>query len=77
MISVVIPNYNRRDCILALLKDVYLQEGVEFEVIVVDDCSPDNSVEAVRKAFPQETVLVNEKNSGPAVSRNRGVGAQG
>ncbi len=75
MISVVIPNYNRRDCVLALLKDVYLQEGVEFEVIVVDDCSPDNSVVAVREAFPQATVLVNEKNSGPAVSRNRGVKA--
>ncbi len=75
MISVVIPNYNRRDCVLALLADVYLQEGVEFEVFVIDDCSPDNSVEAVRKQFPQATVLVNEKNSGPAVSRNRGIRA--
>lgn len=75
MISVVIPSYNRRDCVLALLADLYAQEGVEMEVIVVDDCSPDDSVEAIRRGFPQATVLVNEKNGGPAVSRNRGIRA--
>lgn len=75
MISVVIPSYNRRDCVLALLTDLYAQQGVEMEVIVVDDCSPDDSVEAIRRGFPQATVLVNEKNGGPAVSRNRGIRA--
>lgn len=75
MISVVIPSYNRRDCVLALLSDLYAQQGVEMEVIVVDDCSPDDSVEAIRRGFPQATVLVNEKNGGPAVSRNRGIRA--
>lgn len=73
MISVVIPSYNRRDCVLALLADVYAQKGVDVEVIVVDDCSPDDSVRAIRSAFPQATVLVNEKNGGPAVTRNRGI----
>lgn len=75
MISVVIPSYNRRDCVLALLSDLYAQQGVEMEVIVVDDCSPDDSVEAIRRSYPQATVLVNEKNGGPAVSRNRGIRA--
>ena len=73
MISVVIPSYNRRDCVLALLADLYAQQSVEMEVIIVDDCSPDDSVEAIRRQFPQATVLVNEKNGGPAVSRNRGI----
>ena len=73
MLSVVIPSYNRRDLILGLLRDVYAQEAADFEVIVVDDCSPDDSVEAIRREFPQTQVLVNEKNSGPAVARNRGV----
>lgn len=73
MISVVIPSYNRRDCVLALLADLYAQQGVEMEVIVVDDCSPDDSVEAIRNRFPQATVMVNAKNGGPAVSRNRGI----
>jgi GT2 family glycosyltransferase len=73
MISVVIPSYNRRDGMLALLADLRRQEGVEFEVIVVDDCSPDDSVEAIRREFPEVKVFVNEKNGGPAVTRNRGI----
>lgn len=73
MISVVIPNYNRRDSVLALLHDVFAQDVADLEVIVVDDHSPDDSVEAIRREFPRTIVLVNEKNSGPAVTRNRGV----
>lgn len=75
MISVVIPSYNRRDNVLQLLKDVYAQQGVDFEVIVVDDGSPDDSVEAIRREFPQVNLLVNEVNGGPCVTRNRGVRA--
>lgn len=73
MISVVIPSYNRRAGMLALLADVYRQEGVKFEVIVVDDCSPDDSVEAIRRDFPEVRLFVNEANGGPAVARNRGI----
>ena len=73
MISIVIPSYNRRDGMLALLADIYRQEAVEFEVIVVDDCSFDDSVEAIRREFPTVKILVNPGNGGPAVSRNRGI----
>lgn len=75
LVSVVIPAYNRRDSILQLLADVYRQEGVSFEVIVVDDCSPDDTVAAVAARYPQTILLRNEKNGGPAVTRNRGVRA--
>lgn len=73
MISVVIPSYNRRDSMLALLADVFLQRDVEFEVIVVDDGSLDDSVEAIRREFPQVRLFVNETNGGPCVTRNRGI----
>jgi GT2 family glycosyltransferase len=73
MISVVIPSYNRRDCMVALLADVYRQRGTDFEVIVVDDASPDDSVEVIRREFPQVRLFVNEANGGPCVSRNRGI----
>ncbi len=73
MISVVIPSYNRKDCILRLLRDLFAQEGPAFEVIVVDDCSPDDTVEAIRRDFPQVTLLVNDSNGGPCVTRNRGI----
>jgi GT2 family glycosyltransferase len=73
MISVVIPSYNRKDCILRLLEDLYAQQAAPFEIIVVDDCSPDDTVEAVKRLFPEVTLLVNQINGGPCVSRNRGV----
>lgn len=72
-ITVVIPSYNRRDSMLVLLADVFKQEHANFEVVVVDDCSPDDSVAAIKEAFPQVRLFVNEKNGGPAVTRNRGI----
>lgn len=73
LISVVIPAYNRRDSILQLLADVYRQEVVSFEVIVVDDCSPDDTVAAITAKYPAVRLFRNAVNGGPAVSRNRGV----
>lgn len=75
LISVVIPSYNRRDGMLALLADLRRQQGADFEVIVVDDRSPDDSVEAIRREFPEVKLLVNETNGGPSVTRNRGIRA--
>lgn len=72
-VSVVIPSYNRRDAMLDLLSDITAQQGVHFEIIVVDDCSPDDSFEAIAKAFPSVRLYKNEKNGGPAVTRNRGI----
>jgi len=74
-LSVVIPSYKRRDCVLRLLADLRAQQAVEHEVIVVDDCSPDDTVEAIRREFPEVELLVNERNGGPCVSRNRGIRA--
>lgn len=58
---------------LDLLRDMSLQKGVQFETIVVDDLSPDDSVSAIRSQFPEVRLFVNEKNGGPAVTRNRGI----
>jgi len=75
MISVVIPSYNRRSCIFNLLRDIFAQSATDFEVIVVDDCSSDGSAAMVSRDFPRATLLVNEKNGGPCVTRNRGIRA--
>jgi GT2 family glycosyltransferase len=73
VLSVVIPSYSRRDGMLALLTDLHRQQDVEFEIVVVDDGSPDDSVQAIRNAFPSVRLLVNDSNAGPAVARNRGI----
>lgn len=73
MISVVIPSYNRRDGMLALLADLHRQQDVELEIIVVDDCSPDDSVAAIRREFPSVRLMTTDTNAGPSVARNRGI----
>jgi len=72
-ISVVIPSYNRGEDMIKLLESVYDQREVLFEVVVVDDCSPDNSIELIEQNFPEVRLFKNEKNGGPSVTRNRGV----
>jgi len=73
MISVVIPTYNRCDAILGLLSTIYQQTDASFEVLVIDDCSNDSTVDAIRREYPATVVIENIANSGPAVSRNRGI----
>lgn len=75
LLSVVIPAYRRRDSVLQLLGDLYRQTHSNFEVIVVEDCGQDGTSEAVAEHFPQVILIQNSKNSGPSVSRNRGIQA--
>lgn len=74
MISIVIPTYNAAAAINKVLDAVYRQSEMtkdEYEVLVVDDCSSDNTVELVKK-FPVRLINL-EKRSGPADARNRGL----
>jgi len=72
--SVVIPLYNKQNYIAATLKSVLAQTFTDFEIIVVNDVSTDNSL-AVAKQFTDEriTVVNHDKNSGLSASRNTGI----
>lgn len=76
-VSVIIPTYNRAEmvvkCVESVLANVLDYGGVE--VIVVDDCSPDNTGERIKGHFGNDArvkYIRNEKNSFQAVSRNNG-----
>lgn len=75
--SVIIPCYNASVVIRRALETLENQTCKDFEVIVVDDCSTDDSREMVKTCINEMSVsirlLVNEKNSGPGFSRNQGV----
>ncbi len=73
-ISVVIPSYNRADTIRRCLESVMRQTLAPFEVIVVDDCSRDDTAEIV-KGFgdPRVRCIVLDRNSGAQAARNRGI----
>lgn len=75
-ISVVIPNYNGVRLFPDTLPTVFealstLQ--IPYEVLVVDDCSPDGSASFLQKEFPEVRVISNEKNSGFVLTANRGM----
>ncbi|CUP17444.1 glycosyltransferase family 2 protein [Clostridium disporicum] len=73
-ISIIIPTYNRRlqllECINSILKQTYKN----FEIIVVDDCSTDETEEYISKLLSDNRIkyLKNLKNSGPGYSRKVG-----
>jgi len=71
MISVVIPTYNAGDYLPGLLDSIFKQAIEDMEVIIVDDCSTDNTIE-VAEQYPVRIIKM-ERNGGPARARNRGV----
>ncbi len=72
LISVIMPSYNTGKYISESIKSVLAQTYENWELIIVDDCSTDDT-ESVVKSFedPRIIYIRNEKNSGAAVSRNR------
>ncbi|MDO8281479.1 MAG: glycosyltransferase family 2 protein [Thermodesulfovibrionia bacterium] len=71
MISIVIPTYNASRFIPNLLGSIFKQAVDDMEVIIIDDCSTDNTVELV-KQYPVRLIEM-ERNGGPAKARNKGV----
>jgi GT2 family glycosyltransferase len=70
--SVIIPNYNGSATIGKCLEAAFASRYETFEVVVVDDCSQDNSVQIIR-GFPCRLIRL-DKHSG--ASRARNVGAR-
>ena len=74
LFSTVIPVFNRAELIPATLDSVLAQEFADNEVIVVDDGSTDDTLKTLA-AYGDRIRVLQQKNSGPAVARNLGIGA--
>lgn len=70
MISIIIPNYNQGQFLLEAIESALNQTYDDFEVIVVNDGSTDNSLEIVRK-YPVR--IIDQTNKGLASARNTGI----
>lgn len=71
-VSIIMPSYNTARFITETVESVLAQSYTDWELIIVDDCSTDNTDEvAAGFTDPRIRYLKNEKNSGAAVSRNR------
>lgn len=76
LVSIVMPAYNCEDFIGITLDSVINQTYQNWEVIVVDDCSTDNTAEVVQEYIKKDNRISYhklDKNSGAAVARNKAV----
>ena len=73
LVSIIMPSYNTAAFIAKTIQSVLAQSYKEWELIIVDDCSTDNTDDVVKPYLVDKRIkyLKNIKNSGAAVSRNR------
>ena len=72
LVSIIMPSWNTERFIAETIQSVLDQTYTNWELIIVDDCSSDNTDEVVA-SFKDERIkyLHNEKNSGAALTRNK------
>lgn len=74
MISVIIPTYKGRDLILATLDSVFAQTYTDYEVIVINDGSPDDTAEVLRPLVEAgRIVYIEQPNGGQGAARRRAI----
>lgn len=78
VISIIMPVYNAEKYIAQAIQSVIIQSYRAWELIIVDDCSTDNTynqVQQIIKNIPNGYIRImhNEYNCGPALSRNNGI----
>lgn len=76
LVSVIMPAYNASPFIKEAIASVQAQTISNWELLIIDDCSADDTCRIVEKIAQNDSrvrLLVNEKNMGAAQSRNRGM----
>lgn len=76
LVSVITPSYKSEKFISQTIESVLAQTYQNWEMIIVDDASPDNANKIIEQYCKEDSrikLIKMEKNSGPAVARNRGI----
>ncbi len=76
MVSIITPSHNASEFISQSIESVINQSYKDWEMIIVDDCSDDNSVEVIRGYYDRDNrikLIQLETNSGAGVARNRAI----
>lgn len=73
-VSVIVASYNNRKFIRKCVESILNQTFKNFELIVIDDCSIDNSYNILKRFKDRRLKIIkNKKNSGISISRNKGI----
>jgi GT2 family glycosyltransferase len=72
LFSIVIPTYNRARLLEAALASVFAQEDTDYEVLVVDDGSTDDTLETLAR-YGERVRVFQQRNAGPGAARNLGI----
>src|SRR5512142_11402 len=72
-LGIIILNYNTREVLRDCLNSLAGARGLEFETIVVDNCSSDGSADMVREEFPHICLICSPRNGGFAYGNNLGL----
>jgi glycosyltransferase involved in cell wall biosynthesis len=74
MFSIIIPTFNRENLILKALNSIQQQNYKNYEIIVVDDCSTDNTLSLIKNLNIINLKIISlKKNQGPGFARNEGI----
>ncbi|ERL56209.1 glycosyltransferase family 2 protein [Psychrobacter aquaticus] len=73
MFSVVIPLYNKEKYILRAVESVLSQNFADFELIIVDDGSVDDSLEVIKSISDSRVRIIQQTNQGVGSARNKGM----
>ncbi len=74
LVSVIIPTYNRAALVCQTIDNIFQQTYRNFELIVVDDGSTDETQARLRQ-YADRIRVITQANAGAAVARNRGIAA--
>ena len=73
-VSIIIVNYNTKELLNNCLKSIYkYTKDIDFEIIVSDNGSTDNSISMLKTEFPQVVIVDNGKNLGFGAANNKGL----
>lgn len=71
LISIIIPLYNKEEFIENTINSILIQNYNNFELIIINDGSNDNSKQVVSAILDSRIILINQENKGVSYSRNR------
>lgn len=72
-VSVIIPTYNSAPLISKAINSVLNQTYQDFEIIIIDDGSTDNTAEVIETFKDSRIKYIKQENAGPAQARNNGI----